>query len=136
MNLPSPCRSLLRPAGLNSPESVRRSQEGCVAVSEEKSRSVPEFWDNFPEAIVIHGNAKGVAGTVSLLFRFLPFFFRFFSVFSLFSFRFLPFFSVLFRFFRFIFRQKQGDIVRETPFAKPRKPGKCPTPLVLTLGLG
>ena len=74
------------------------------------------------------GFAKGVAGTVSLpifsvFFRFLPFS----SVFSLFSFRFLPFFprflSVFFRFFPFSSffsvslseKKKNG----ETPFARP-----------------
>ena len=55
-------------------------------------------------------------------FRFLPF--PFFSPFWLFffGFRFFPFFlSVFFCFFPFhIFKQKPGDTVRETPFAKPR----------------
>ena len=82
---------------------------------------------------------KGVARTVSLpifsvFFRFLPFspfssgffpfpFLSFFCCFFSGS-DFLPFFpfsSVFFSvFFRFIFRRKRGDTVRETPFAKPR----------------
>ena len=90
--------------------------------------------------------AKGVAGTVSLpiffhFFRFLPFFsvsfrfflFHFFPFFAVFFFFFSGsdflrfFFSVFFRiFFRFLpfhflrKKEKRGDTVRETPFAKPR----------------
>ena len=78
---------------------------------------------------VNRGFAKGVAGSVSLpissvFFRFLPFssvFLRFFFPFSSVFFRFLPFFLFSSVFcFRFIFRKKRGDTVRETPFAKPR----------------